>query len=232
MTKKVAISQSNYIPWKGYFDMIASVDVFVLYDDMQYTKRDWRNRNKIKTESGSKWLSVPVNVKGKYYQKINETIVSDASWQRSHLSSLQQSYKSAPGYRELMVWLEPIFQNELPPTLSEVNRIFIDEICGILGITTQILDSRDFELADGKTERLANLCSQLGASEYVSGPAAKSYIDESCFSELGIQLSWADYTNYPEYNQLWGKFEHSVTILDLLFNVGVEQASAYMKYLK
>lgn len=228
---RVAILQSNYIPWKGYFDLIASVDTFVLYDDMQYTKRDWRNRNKIKTPNGLKWLSIPVQVKGKYYQSINETQVSDNSWVESHLSSISQNYKKAKFYSDVMEWLQPLYQQVNTLSLSAINKHFISSLCDQLDINTNIVDSQDFKLVEGKTERLVDICKQLQATEYVSGPAAKGYIDSALFSGQNIQLSWADYSGYPEYNQLWGGFEHSVTILDLLFNVGSD-ATKYMKYLK
>lgn len=229
--RQVAISQSNYIPWKGYFDLIASVDVFVLYDDMQYTKRDWRNRNKIKTPNGLKWLTIPVEVKGKYNQKINETLVADAKWAQSHWSQLQQNYVGAAYFKEIADWLKPLYLNSEFTHLADWNLCFIGAICQFLGIDTQIIDSREFTLVDGKSERLADLCEQLGATEYISGPAAKDYIDEDVFSARNITVSWADYSNYPLYTQLNGDFEHSVTILDLLFNHGV-QAKEYMKYCK
>lgn len=229
---KVAISQSNYIPWKGYIDMIASVDVFVLYDDMQYTKRDWRNRNKIKTPQGTKWLSIPVEVKGKYFQKINETKISDPNWIASHWSSIQQNYKKAPYYADVCHWLKPLFdQAKELPLLSNVNRLFLQEICDQLGIETEIRSSQEFSLIEGKTERLVNLCTTLGAKHYVSGASAKEYVVEDLFLEKSIELVWFDNSSYPEYPQLFGDFEHSVTILDLMFNVG-SKANQFMKYVK
>lgn len=110
--KKVAILQSNYIPWKGYFDMIAAVDEFILYDDMQYTRRDWRNRNQIKTPQGVHWLTVPVQVKGKYYQKIRETEIDGTNWASTHWKALEQNYRRAPHYTEIASWLEPLYLEE------------------------------------------------------------------------------------------------------------------------
>ena len=104
--KKVIITQSNYIPWKGFFDSMAQVDAIVLYDDMQYTKRDWRNRNVIKTQQSLKWLSIPVEVKGKYFQKINETKISDSNWNIDHLNQLKQNFKTAKCYKEVINWIE------------------------------------------------------------------------------------------------------------------------------
>ena len=220
--KKIAILQSNYSPWKGYFDLIASVDQFILFDDMQYTRRDWRNRNKIKTAQGDKWLTVPVQAKGKYYQLIRDTKIDGDSWAKSHWHLLKQNYQKAPFYEEMSQWLKPIYLNNSYTHLSELNMAFIFSICDYLGINTIISKSSDYDLIEGKTERLSDLCLQVEATEYVSGPAAKGYIQEDAFKDSGINLSWFDYDNYPEYPQLWGEFTHHVTILDLLFNCGKE----------
>lgn len=227
--KKVAILQSNYIPWKGYFDMIAAADEFILYDDMQYTRRDWRNRNQIKTPDGVKWLTVPVKVKGKYYQKINETEIDGSDWASAHWRSLAQNYSRAPHFKEIAGWLEALYLAESYSYISQLNRRFIESICDYLDIKTVISNSQDYTLVEGKTERLADLCAKAGGTEYISGPSARSYIDEKVFSDYDIKLTWFDYTGYPEYHQLWGEFTHGVTILDLLFNHGKESPS-YMRY--
>lgn len=227
--KKVAILQSNYIPWKGYFDMIAVVDEFILYDDMQYTRRDWRNRNQIKTPQGVQWLTVPVLVKGKYHQKIRETEIDGGDWAAAHWKALEQNYRRAPHFSEISEWLRPLYLDETFTHLSQLNRHFIEAVCRYLGIQTVITQSWDYTLVDGKSERLADLCVQAGATEYISGPAAKDYVDEQIFAELGIQLTWFDYSGYPEYPQLWGEFSHGVTVMDLLFNCG-KDAPRYMRY--
>lgn len=229
--KKVAIVQSNYIPWKGYFDMIAAVDEFILYDDMQYTRRDWRNRNQIKTPQGVQWLTVPVKVKGKYHQTIRETEIEGTQWATDHWKALAQNYRRASFFAEVADWLEPLYVEESPSHLSVLNRQLIEAICAYLGITTTISNSWNYLLSEGKTERLAKLCISAGGSEYISGPAAKDYIDESIFAEYGIKLTWFDYVGYPEYPQLWGEFAHGVSILDLLFNCG-KDASRYMRYVR
>lgn len=229
--KKVAILQSNYIPWKGYFDMIAAVDEFILYDDMQYTRRDWRNRNQIKTPQGVQWLTVPVLVKGKYYQKIRETEIDGTDWASAHWKALVQNYRRAPHFSEIAEWLEPLYFSESFSHISQLNRHFIEKICTYLGIKTAITNSWDYTLPDGKTERLADLCVQAGGTEYISGPAAKDYIEENVFEAMGITLTWFDYTAYPEYPQLWGDFAHGVTIIDLLFNCGKE-SHQYMRYVR
>jgi hypothetical protein len=229
MTKKIAILQSNYIPWKGYFDLIAAVDEFIIFDDMQYTRRDWRNRNQIKTPNGPQWLTVPVLVKGKFNQKIKDTEIDGSSWTLVHWKSLSQNYRRASHFDEIAAWLEPLYLVESYRSLSQLNRRLMEAICDYLGIRTRMTNSWDYDLIDGKTERLADLCKQAGGAEYISGPSARGYIDEYVFTDHDIKLSWFDYSDYPEYPQLWGEFTHHVTILDLLFNCG-KDAPRYMRY--
>lgn len=226
---KIAILQSNYIPWKGYFDIIAAVDQLILYDDMQYTRRDWRNRNQIKTPQGLHWLTVPVKVKGKYHQKIRETEIDGTGWAVAHWKTLAQNYRRAPCFAEVAEWLEPLYLAQSYSHLSQLNRHFIQAICAYLSINTTISNSWDYKLADGRTERLADLCVQVGGTEYLSGPAAKHYVDAQVFADKGIGLAWFEYTDYPEYPQLWGEYTHRVTILDLLFSCGRE-ATRYMRH--
>jgi hypothetical protein len=227
--KKVAILQSNYIPWKGYFDMIAFVDEFIIYDDMQYTRRDWRNRNQIKTPQGVQWLTIPAQVKGKYDQKIKDTLIDGSEWAKAHWKALAQNYRRAPHFDEVSAWLEPLYITESYTNISQLNRRFIEAVCHYLSINTVISNSWDYTLLDGKTERLADLCKQAGGTEYISGPSAKNYIENRIFTDLDITLTWFDYAGYPEYQQLWGEFTHGVTILDLLFNCGGD-AHRYMRY--
>ena len=227
MGKRIAILQSNYIPWKGYFDLINSVDEFVLYDTAQFTKNDWRNRNKIKTPRGISWLTIPVC--HNFGQTIHETRVSDPAWGPRHWSSLLQNYAGAPHFREYASLFEGLYRElDGEQYLSAVNYRFIREVCEIIGIGTPITWSRDYRLVDGKIERLVDLCRQAGADEYLSGPAARDYIHEEPFSDAGITLTYMDYSGYPEYRQLYPPFEHRVSILDLIFNEGPE-ARRYLK---
>lgn len=231
MSLKALITQSNYIPWKGYFDSINMVDVMVIYDDMQYTKRDWRNRNIIKTAQGNKWLSVPVEVSGKFHQKINETLVAESSWKKSHLDILKQNYKQAPCFKEVWPWVEELYNTCDSLNLSHINQHFIKGINNYLGITTRIVRSEEFVLAEDRNERLINICKDLKATKYYSGPAAKAYMDLDLFEKNEIEVEFFDYSGYPEYPQLYLPFEHGVTILDLFFNCGA-QSKTYMKSFK
>lgn len=231
MNKKVAILQSNYIPWKGYFDLISRVDEFIIYDDMQYTKRDWRNRNKIMTEQGLKWLTIPVLVKGKYYQKIKETKVSDRDWAIKHWKAICHNYSKSKFFERYRDVFENIYLNSNEDSLSEINYKFITTITDILGINTRIRWSHEFILDDERSERLLGICLACNANEYVSGPAAKDYLDESIFESKGIKVSWMDYSNYEEYEQRYVPFEHGVSILDLIFNEG-PNAYKFMKHVE
>lgn len=226
MAKKVAIVQSNYIPWKGYFDLINSVDEFILYDDMQYTKNDWRNRNKIKNRDGLKWLTIPIN--NQYGQKIRETVTSSSKWNHKHWNSLVHSYSLSKYFYDYKELFENLYLGCQENLLSQINYHFLTAICKILGINTKISWSMDYRLIEGKTERLIDLCKQAGSAEYISGSAAKAYIDEELFKVEGIKLKYIDYSGYPEYNQLFPPFEHGVSIIDLIFNEG-PNATKYMK---
>jgi hypothetical protein len=218
--KSAIITQSNYIPWKGYFDSIRQVDVFVVYDDMQFTKRDWRNRNLIKTPQGLKWLSIPVEVKGKYFQKIKDTKIADKSWNLSHWEILKQNYKKAPCFKEMAEWMEPMYRNCDFDFVTDVNLHFIRTIGDFLGIQTEIRFSSEFVLAEERNQRLVDLCKELNITDYYSGPAAKAYMAEEKFNKEGVKVYYWDYSHYPEYEQLYPPFEHGVTILDLLFQKG------------
>ena len=227
--KKIAILQSNYIPWKGYFDLIAAVDEFVIYDEMQYTVNDWRNRNKIKTKNGVEWLTIPVRVES-LEQKIKDTLVFDLKWAKKHKATLQTNYGKANCFNETKDFVFDLYDRTAHlKNLSEINYIFIKSICDYLGITTKITHSSAYQMGEGKTERLVALCLQTNATHYLSGPSAKDYIDKSSFDKKNIVLKWMDYSNYKEYNQLNSAFEHGVSILDLIFNEGANSRT-FLKY--
>jgi hypothetical protein len=229
--KKIAILQSNYIPWKGYFDLINMVDEFVLYDDMQYTKRDWRNRNKIQTSQGLKWLSIPVEVKGKYFQKISDTKINEKNWSKKHWETIKHTYAKAPYFKDYKDIFEALYLHNNEEYLSQINYRFIIAINQILGIDTKIRWSSEFDLVEGQTEKLLGICKDAKADIYLSGPAAKNYFDEELAKKENIEVEWMNYSGYPMYNQLNEPFVHGVTILDLIFNEGAN-ATKFMRSFK
>ena len=226
--KKVAIVQSNYIPLKGYFDLINVVDEFILFDDMQYTRRDWRNRNLIKTADGPKWLTIPVAVKGNYWQKIKDTTVSNRDGQGN------TGPRSSTTIRGQVVLVCTV--NCLSTCISvcrkhlyRVSTIFsYRQFARHLGSAPGLPGPKTIFVDEGKTERLVSLSRQAGASVYISGPAARDYIDEEHIKAENIELQYMDYSSYPEYRQLSPPFEHRVSVIDLIFNEGPE-ATKYMK---
>jgi hypothetical protein len=218
--KRIAIVQSCYIPWKGYFDLIRHVDEFILFDDVQFTKRDWRSRNRIKTGHGGMWLTVPVSTKGKYYQAIKDTEVSDPGWFHDHWRTIESHYAKAPFFRAYKAELEDLYRGCTDSHLSQINRRLTEGLCRMLGITTKLSWSMDYTVVDGKTERLVSLCRQAGATEYLSGPAARDYIDPALFAAENVALRFFDYTGYPEYPQLYPPFDHYVSAIDLIVHTG------------
>lgn len=228
MSKTVAILQSNYIPWRGYFDLVNSVDQLILYDDMQYTRRDWRNRNAIKSPNGVIWLTIPVQVKGNYLQKIKDTVVADDKWPRDHWNAIVHNYSKADYFSEYRDLFQDLYLGSQEKFLSQINYRFTSAICRMLGIKTTISFSMDYDLTGDKTERLINLCKQTGSTDYLTGPAAKAYLDEELFAREDIAVSYIDYDRYPEYGQLYPPFEPLVSIVDLVFNQG-PNATKYMK---
>ncbi len=199
-----------------------------MFDDMQFTKRDWRNRNQIKTNHGLQWLTIPVEVKGKFHQKINQTRISDKNWGKNHWEKIKHNYSKAEHFREYKDIFENLYLNSDEEYLSKINYNFIKTICDILGIKTEILWSSEFELLEDRNERLIDLCKKCGATDYYSGPSAQNYMDLELFEKENIKVHWIDYSGYPEYRQLNGEFVHAVSILDLIFNEGAE-SKKFMK---
>jgi len=224
-TKRVAIVQSSYIPWKGYFDLMRRVDEFILYDDAQYTRRDWRSRNQIKTKDGLLWLTIPVEVKGKYHQRIRDVKISDTTWRERHLKTIRASYARAPYFADYDDALVELYSAATSSWLSEVNRHFLDGLSRLLGIRTRLTWSMDYELPEGRAERLIALCRQAGATSYLSGPSARSYIDPALFANARIELGYIDYSGYQEYPQLFPPFSHYVSVIDLLVTVGPQSST-------
>ena len=220
MLKKVAILQSNYIPWKGYFDLIQSVNTFVIYDRVQFTKNDWRNRNKLIINGKANWITVPVLHKN-LAQTIEETTVANPKWASKHWKTIEQAYSKARYFKIYAERLkETYIQLSTETHLSKINMALIMLICDFLDIRTEIITDNRFDLPENRVDKLVTICKETGASTYVSGPAAKSYIDEERFHESGINLEWMDYSHYPQYDQISTEFDHFVSVLDLLFCYG------------
>ena len=224
---KIAILQSNYIPWKGYFDLINYVDIFVIYDVVQYTKNDWRNRNIIKSRNGNLWLTIPV-LNSSLHQKINETKIANTNWNIKHWKSIKENYSKARYFNEYFDSFKDLYLSCNHNYLSDINKRFLFGILKMLEVRTEIIDNLDFVDLKDRNLNLINICTKYNASTYVSGPAAKSYLDESLFREYSITVEWFSYTDYPEYMQLFPPFEHKVSIIDLIFNTGPD----FNKYMK
>ncbi len=217
---KVVANQSNYLPWKGYFDLIHDADLFVFYDDVQYTKNDWRNRNKIKTPNGRQWLTIPLGAH--QHGRINQvTLPLDRAWLATHWRLLEKNYRATPHFSRYESFFREVYTRRLWTRLAELNQFLITTIAReFLGIATEFIDSTRFGLTSHKQQRILDLLEAVGAHTYISGPAAKGYLDETCFQAKGIALIWKDYAGYPEYPQFHPPFEHAVSIVDLLFQTG------------
>lgn len=218
--KVLVITQSDYIPWKGYFDLISHANDCIMLDDVQYTTRDWRNRNRIKTPHGITWLTIPVRNRGKREQLINEAWPLNDEWIDKHWKTLEMSYHRAPSFAVVAPMIRNWYESCYGKSLSAINRIFLEGICSFLGIATRFSSSDEFPHTGTKGGRIVNLCVQAGATVYLSGPAARSYLDPHDFIKQNIQLQFFRYGSYPEYPQLYPPFEHRVSIVDVLFHMG------------
>lgn len=218
---QVVILQPGYLPWLGFFDQLRRADVFVIYDDVQYTKRDWRSRNRIKTQTGEKYLTVPVINRGRFSQLIKETEIDySQNWQHKHLATILTSYKRAPFFENYYLGLEKIL-NSKPKYLLELNTQIINTCANWLGIKTPLIFSSDLNIAGSSTSRLVNICKHLKADSYLTGDAASAYLDSSLFDLAGIKLEYHGY-KHPFYKQLYPPFLLYMSIIDLLFNHGSE----------
>ena len=214
----VAILQSNYIPWRGYFDIIRRAGDFVLYDTAQYTKNDWRNRNRIITPDGPVWLTIPVRHSARFGQTIAQTRISDPRWTKRHLGSLQAALGRAPLFRGTLApaLADCYAEAGALDSLSQVNRLLIERVMGMLGLATRLHDAADLPQEGDRTGRLVSICKALGARRYLTGPAARSYLDEEQFESAGISVDWMVYPAYPAYAQADKGYDPSVSILDVL----------------
>ncbi len=227
MTHTLVAIQSNYIPWKGYFDLIARADTCVLYDTVQYTKQDWRNRNQIKTAHGPVWLTIPVTHESTH-QRICDTAISSSDWTLKHWHKITDAYFHAAHFKAVAPMLEALYERaKNENALSAVNADFIRTIASWLNIDTPIIFVPDLVHTHDKSETLIDLCKQQNAQCYLVGPAARSYLNEAAFTANHIQVEWMSYEGYPEYQQLYPPFMHQVSIIDLLVNQG-DNARRYL----
>ncbi len=224
--KTLSVLQSNYIPWKGYFDIIRCSDIFVLLDEVQYTKNDWRNRNKIKTAAGEQWITIPIESHFHDHPRICDVEVPEPRWTTKHLRSIQQSYAKSSHLHLYSDALEDLYKECASiKSLSQINEIFLSALCSILDISTPFERAENI-LGKGRVEamdrnmRLIEICKEVNADTYISGRAAETYIDLDLFLQNGIQVIWADYSRYKPYKQLHGDFVHGVSAIDLILNEG------------
>ena len=220
--KSIAIMQPTFLPWIGYFALIDRVDEFVFLDHVQFDKRSWQQRNKIKTPNGPTWLSIPVSTKGKQTQTIQETEIlyegSKTPFDKM-IKSIEHSYSKTPFYKEYANHLYDIFAQK-PVHISQLNQDIIHWVCKELNITTPFIRSSDLNTSGNKDILLVNICKNRQATDYISPPGSKAYLDQSdAFDEANINLLYHTY-NHPEYNQPYGDFEPYMGIIDLLFNEG------------
>jgi WbqC-like protein family len=220
-TKRIVVLQPSYLPWLGYFDQLYKSDVFVLYDDVQYDKHGWRNRNRIKTDKGPLWLTVPVLTHGQGLPTNRDARIDTRQpWARKHLQGLRVNYAKAPAFEEVFGALEPVLGR--PWTyLIDLNRAVLETLCRLLGLTRLILLSSEMDVPGQKSERLIGLCRALGAGRYLTGDAASDYLDETQFAAHAIRVEYHHY-RHPVYAQLHGEFVPYLSVVDLLMNHGRE----------
>ena len=219
--KTVGIIQPNYIPWRGLFDFIYEVDIFVFLDDVQYTVRDWRSRNKIKNTSGEAlWLTVPVV--GGRNQLIKDVCIDNTqSWARKHLGALRQNYQKSPFINDYLPTLEQYYAPKKFDRLAELNIALTKQVCEWLELDRKFFTASELgELTGTKDDHLLAIVEAVSGDHYLSGPAAQAYIQPELWASADIELSYKDYSGYPDYPQISAPFEGAVTILDLLFMVG------------
>ena len=227
---KIGVWQSNYIPWKGYFDYINDVDIFCFYDEVQYTKNDWRNRNRLLNDNGLFWLTIPVDKK---YTKLKISDVPiNKEILKKHFKSIQLCYSKSLFLNEILNLLSPYYLDDPPNTLSELNQFLLKTISQYIGIKTKFVNSKDYELKDTRLDRLIHLNTQLNSTSYLSGINAKNYIsekEEKLFRNKGINVEWKKYGPYLKYNRIGKLFDDQVSIIDLLMNIPQNEILKYIK---
>ncbi len=221
MSTTVVVLQPSYLPWLGFFDQMLRSDAFVFYDDVQYDKNGWRNRNRIKTASGPAWLTVPVLQTGRHSQRILDVeIDGKVGWARKHVATIRASYARAPYLARYLPELESVLTSGTP-LLVELDLAVIALLCRWLGIERRVVRSSQLGIEGGQSERLLRICQHFGATRYVSGDAARDYLDVPLFEQNGITVEWQAY-QHPVYPQLHGEFVPYLSVLDLVLNAGPE----------
>lgn len=219
---RIGILQPGYLPWLGFFEQMYKSDVFVIYEDVQYDKHGWRNRNRIKTANGVQWLTVPILVKFEEHPLISEVEVDNKqNWRKKHLSAIQQSYSKAPFYKEYADIFEEAYSRDWE-YLIDIDMYFITKLSECLGMgSKKIIRSSTLDATGDRVERLVNICKMFKADTFYEGAAGRNYLDEKHFAGHGIRLEFQDY-KHPVYNQLYGDFVPYLSVIDLLFNHGEE----------
>jgi len=223
----VSIHQPQYLPWLGYFDKIRKADAFVFLDNVQFKKNEWQNRNKIKTAQKWQWLSVPVI--HRFGQKIFEVKINNTvAWTKKHLNALISNYSKAPFFKDHIVFFEKAYAREWE-YLADINIHLIDYLARALGMgDKKFVKASKWQLREGNTERLIDICKLLGADIYFSGKDGAKYLNLEEFEKEGIRVIFQDY-HHPTYPQLFGSFEPYLSVIDLLFNCGPESFSFLKK---
>lgn len=222
---RIGILQPGYLPWLGFFEQMYKSDVFVIYDDVQYDKESWRNRNRIKTANGIQWLTIPVIVKFEDRPLINEVKIDNRiNWRKKHLSSIKQNYSKAQYFKKYIDIFDEAFSIEWK-YLIDVDIYFIIKLFACLGMgDKKIIRSSTLNVSGDRIERLINICKLFNADAFYEGAAGKNYIDDSQFAKYGIKVEYQNY-KHPVYKQLYGDFVSHLSIIDLLFNHGDESCS-------
>jgi hypothetical protein len=218
---KIAISQPAYLPWLGYFDLIDQVDTFVLLDSAQFEKQSWQQRNRIKTPTGLRWLTVPVIFRGRFGQHIQDVEIRDPAFFRQHLRAVELNYRRSPYFGRYFPEFAEILELCSQLRLVELNQQLIQWLCRILGVDTPIVRSSDLDQRGKRSEHLVNLCRHLQSDFYLSPLGSAVYLlnDLEQFAEAGIGVGFQHY-EHPEYQQLFMPFQSHASVLDLIFNEG------------
>jgi hypothetical protein len=216
---RIGILQPGYLPWLGFFEQIYKSDVFVIYDDVQYDKHGWRNRNRIKTANGIQWLTVPVLSSGMNQPLVRDTRINNSTnWRKKHLASITANYSRALYFNEYINLFQEVLNREWD-YLFDLDMTFIELLCRALGIKRKVVCSSELDVSGDKVTRLINICKHFGADVFYEGQAGKAYLDEELFKSEGIIIEYQDY-QHPTYQQLYGDFEPYLSVIDLLFNEG------------